>query len=83
MHMSSTKTIPAIASNEYEFQWGREVLFLSNGSRAPVWARAFTGPGRSRAACRGAAEAAAIDYPWLVYPHFEKHLKLATAHPAG
>ena len=29
--MSSTKTIPAIASNEYEFQWGREVLFFSNG----------------------------------------------------
>src|SRR5260370_28506979 len=36
--MSSTKTIPAIASNEYEFQWGREVLFLSNGSQRPTHA---------------------------------------------
>jgi hypothetical protein len=33
------------------------------------------GPGRS--------PAAGIDYPWLVYPRFEKQLKLATAHPAG
>src|SRR5260370_38181500 len=37
--MSSTKTIPAIASNEYEFQWGREVLFLSNGSQRPTHAQ--------------------------------------------
>ncbi|MDX6459067.1 MAG: hypothetical protein QOE55_2764 [Acidobacteriaceae bacterium] len=37
--MSSTKTIPAIASNEYEFQWGREVLFLSNGSQWPTHAQ--------------------------------------------
>ena len=29
--MSSTKNIPAIASNEYEFQLGREVLFVSDG----------------------------------------------------
>ena len=29
--MSSTKTLPPVASNEYEFQWGREVLFVSDG----------------------------------------------------
>ncbi|MGH9477561.1 MAG: hypothetical protein ACRD1C_14765 [Terriglobales bacterium] len=35
------------------------------------------------AACRGAAEAAGIDYPRLVYPHLEKQLKLATLLPLG
>ena len=30
------------------------------------------------AACRGAAEAASIDYPRLVYPYVEKEVKLAT-----
>jgi hypothetical protein len=30
------------------------------------------------AVCGGAAQAAGIDYPRLVYPHLEKQLKLAT-----
>src|SRR5579864_6059597 len=29
-------------------------------------------------ACRGAAEAASIDYPRLVYPYLEKEMSLAT-----
>ena len=33
------------------------------------------------AACRGAAEAASIDYPRLVYPYIEKEMKLATPIP--
>jgi transposase-like protein len=71
-------------------------------------AKAFTGPGRSRAdedriaaleskvgrqaveirffagmlgACRGAAEAAGIDYPRLVYPCVEKQMSLAIPIP--
>ena len=33
------------------------------------------------AACRGAAEAASIDYPRLVYPYLEKEMSLATPIP--
>ena len=33
------------------------------------------------AACRGAAEAASVDYPRLVYPYIEKEVKLATLLP--
>ena len=33
------------------------------------------------AACRGAAEAASVDYPRLVYPYIEKEMKLATPIP--
>jgi hypothetical protein len=33
------------------------------------------------AACRGAAEAASVDYPRLVYPYIEKEMKLATLLP--
>src|SRR6478672_6532242 len=33
------------------------------------------------AACRGAAEAAGIDYPRLVYPYLEKEMNLATPIP--
>ena len=35
------------------------------------------------AACRGAAEAASIGYPRLVYPYVEKQMTLATPIPAG
>ena len=33
------------------------------------------------AACRGAAQAASIDYPRLVYPYLEKEMSLATPIP--
>jgi hypothetical protein len=33
------------------------------------------------AACRGAAEAASVDYPQLVYPYLEKEINLATPIP--
>jgi hypothetical protein len=33
------------------------------------------------AACRGAAQAASIDYPRLVYPYIEKEMSLATPIP--
>src|SRR5260370_21732426 len=33
------------------------------------------------AACRGAAQAASIDYPRLVYPYLEKEMSLATLIP--
>jgi hypothetical protein len=33
------------------------------------------------AACRGAAEAAGVEYAWLVYPYLEKEMSLATSIP--